>query len=117
MDRVFPALTQTEMQLACMHTLKGALSEDDPMLDELQMPQTSTATAAPAPSNGNSQADNAPDWLQQQDKLDGWMLQNLKDGQRRLKLVKALTQMALPFQYGNSRVVQALGDMYSENVS
>jgi len=32
-------------------------------------------------------------------------------------MVKALTNLAKPFQYGASTVKQALGDLYSENVS
>ena len=115
-DRVFPALTQTEMQLACMHVLKDVLanSEDTSMLSPLQLP-----TPTSAQPNGASQARPVPDWMQQQqqDKLDAWILQNLNNGKRRLKLVQALTNMALPFQYANSKVMQALGDMYSENVS
>lgn len=118
-DRIFPALSQTEMQLACMHVLEDALSEskDTCTLDGLPMPTRSVLTDPDAHSNGSTATDTTPGWLQRQDELDEWVLQNLKDGERRLQLVKVLTQMALPFQYGSSRVVQALGDMYSENVS
>lgn len=122
MDRVFPALTQTEMQLACMHVLQDVASTSEhaetAQLAPLQLPQASTISSARARSNGDTEmTDPLPDWLQQKDKLDDWMMQNLNNGKRRLKLVQALTNMAVPFQYAQSKVMQALGDMFSENVS
>lgn len=114
------------MQLACKHTLENLLTqpEDAPMPQAapLQMPAALTATPAHALQGGKNVAgadtdEQLPAWLQQNKDLDSWILQNLNDGPRRLKLVKALTRMALPFQYPNSTVMHALGDMNSENVS
>ena len=68
-------------------------------------------------ANGSHTSSRQPTWLQSRDELDSWVLQNLKDGDRHLKLVHALTGLALPFQYGASRVVRALGNLFSENVS
>ena len=119
------------MQLACKHVLNpvtSSLDEDVPKLDPepLHMEeaaQAATQESAHAPTHSNGAANGShlgsrqPAWLQSRDELDSWVLQNLKDGDRRLKLVHALTGLALPFQYGASRVVRALGNLFSENVS
>lgn len=132
MDRVFPALDQVEMQLACKHVLEPVLTADDeeattPSPAPLQMADSQTPpTAATGEANGtssNGATSNGPhfkdhqEWSQDRGGLDKWILTNLNDGQRRLKMVKALTNLAKPFQYGASTVKQALGDLYSENVS
>jgi len=127
-DRVFPALDQVEMQLACRRVLAPVLSTSSevaakPDPEPLQMAQSQTATATEeskvngVPSNGDKADAHQPEWLQDRGDLDSWILKNLNDGQRRLKMVKDLTNLALPFQYGASKVMQALGDLYSENVS
>ena len=132
MDRVFPALDQVEMQLACKHVLEPVLTADDeeattPSPAPLQMADSQTPpTAATGEANGTSsngatsngaQSKDHQQWSQDRVGLDKWILTNLNDGQRRLKMVKALTNLAKPFQYGASTVKQALGDLYSENVS
>ena len=132
-DRVFPALDQEEMQLACKHVLNPVTSSmgDDPRdvdgpgrdankLTPEPLPMAAAAQAG-AESNGvasGSQSNSEqPIWLQSRDELDPWVLQNLRDGDRRLKMVQALTELASPFHYGASRVVRALGNLFSENVS
>ena len=130
-DRVFPALDQEEMQLACKHVLNPVTSSmgDDPMdgsghdahkLTPEPLPMAAAAQAG-AESNGaaggRQSNSEQPVWLQSRDELDPWMLQNLRDGDRRLKMVQALTDLASPFRYGASRVVRALGNLFSENVS
>ena len=132
MDRVFPALDQVEMQLACKHVLEPVLTADDeeattPSPAPLQMaesqrpPTAATGETSGPSSNGTSsngaQSKDHQEWSQDRGGLDKWILTNLNDGQRRLKMVKALTNLAKPFQYGASTVMQALGDLYSENVS
>ena len=132
MDRVFPALDQVEMQLACKHVLEPVLTADDeeattPSPAPLQMADSQTPPiAATGEANGTSsngatsngaQFKDHQEWSQDRGGLDKWILTNLNDGQRRLKMVKALTNLAKPFQYGASTVKQALGDLYSENVS
>jgi len=131
-DRVFPALDQVEMQLACKHVLKPVLTADNeeastPTPAPLKMVEYQTPTTAATgeanltSSNGTSsngaQSKDHQEWSQDRGGLDKWILTNLNDGQRRLKMVKALTNLAKPFQYGASTVMQALGDLYSENVS
>ncbi len=133
MDRVFPALDQVEMQLACKHVLEPVLTAGDeeattPSPAPLQMAESQTPPTAAttreangtssngATSNG-AQSKDHQEWSQDRGGLDKWILTNLNDGQRRLKMVKALTNLAKPFQYGASTVMQALGDLYSENVS
>jgi len=131
-DRVFPALDQVEMQLACRHVLEPVLTADDEeattpspapwQMTESQTPPTAaTGEANGTSSNGTSsngaQSKDHQQWSQDRVGLDKWILTNLNDGQRRLKMVKALTNLAKPFQYGASTVKQALGDLYSENVS
>lgn len=129
-DRVFPALDQVEMQLACRHVLKPVLTADSeeattPTPAPLQMAESqtppTTGEANGSLSNGTSpngaQSKDHQEWSQDRGGLDKWILTNLNDGQRRLKMVKALTNLAKPFQYGASTVMQALGDLYSENVS
>ena len=129
-DRVFPALDQVEMQLACKQVLDPVLSAsgpDSPMpsAEPLEMaPSLTVASNAREEGNVNAALSNSsqgqehqPEWLQERGELDGWILQNLNDGQRRLKMVKALTKLALPFRYGASNIMQALGDLYFENVS
>ncbi|DBB14910.1 TPA: hypothetical protein ACH3X3_004508 [Trebouxia sp. C0006] len=131
-DRVFPALDQVEMQLACKHVLEPVLTADDeeattPSPAPLQMADSQTPpTAATGEANGTSsngatsngaQFKDHQEWSQDRGGLDKWILTNLNDGQRRLKMVKALTNLAKPFQYGASTVKQALGDLYFENVS
>lgn len=120
------------MQLACKHVLDPVLATDGEEATKLtptplRMAASQTASvsanasgeATPneSSSNGVQSHDQHPEWLQDRGGLDKWILANLNDGQRRLQLVKALTNMALPFQYTASRVMQALGDLYSENVS
>lgn len=132
-DRVFPALDQEEMQLACKHVLNPVTSSmgDEPKdVDEpghdahkltpepLPMAAAAQAGAESNGAHGGCQSNNEqPIWLQSRDELDPWVLQNLRDGDRRLKMVQALTDLALPFRYGASRVVRALGNLFSENVS
>ncbi len=120
------------MQLACKHVLEPVLTADDeeattPSPAPLQMADSQTPpTAATGEANGTSsngatsngaQFKDHQEWSQDRGGLDKWILTNLNDGQRRLKMVKALTNLAKPFQYGASTVKQALGDLYSENVS
>ena len=131
-DRVFPALDQVEMQLACKHVLEPVLKADTEEATTatpapLQMAESQTpSTTATGDTNGTSsngatsngaQCKDSQEWSQDRGGLDKWILTNLNDGQRRLKMVKALTNLAKPFQYGASTVMQALGDLYSENVS
>ena len=135
MDRVFPALDQEEMQLACKHVLNPVTSSrGDDAMDTDQAEHTITkltpeplAMAAAAETQAGSESNGAADanqsgiqqpaWLRSRDELDPWVLQNLRDGDRRLKMVQALTELASPFQYGASRVVRALGNLSSENVN
>ena len=137
MDRVFPALDQVEMQPACRHVLEPVLTAHDdeattPSPAPLQMAESQTprntatgeangTSSHGMSSNGTSSNGAQPQdhqvWSQDRGGLDKWILTNLNDGQRRLKMVKALTNLAKPFQYGASTVMQALGDLYSENVS
>ncbi len=133
-DRVFPALDQVEKQLACRHVLEPVLTAVDdeattPSPAPLQMTESQTppTTAAHGEANGTSsngtssngtssngaQSKDHQEWSQDRGGLDKWILTNLNDGQRRLKMVKALTNLAKPFQYGASTVMQALGDLYS----
>lgn len=67
--------------------------------------------------DGGQMQDPQPEWLQQRDDLDPWILENLNDGPRRLRMVKMLTNMAAPFRYGASKVIKTLGNLNSENVS
>ena len=131
-DRLFPALDQVQMQLACRHVLNAASSSGSNGTTQpavLQMPAAQSAAPStidelspdgqPADTlqNGGSLQESQPAWLQNADDLDSWILENLNDGPRRLRMVKILTQMAAPFRYGASKVLQALGDLNSENVS
>ena len=134
MDRLFPALDQVEMQLACRHVLDAVSSRSNggstnSTSAALQMPASQSIAAnvgdEPVPKanpgdsshNGTLRQEDQPAWLQQRDDLDTWILENLNDGPRRLKMVQTLTRLATPFRYGASKVLQALGDLNSENVS
>lgn len=131
-DRLFPALDQVEMQLACKHVLDGISNNrnNGPVgatTPSLQIPASQAATAtAPmdsgfqareSPQDGGHVHEPKPEWLQQRDSLDPWILENLNDGPRRLRMVKMLTNMAAPFRYGASKVIKTLGNLNSENVS
>ena len=132
LDRLFPALDQVEMQLACKHVLNAVSGSSNngsvrSTAPPLQIPASQSATASASmdstfPARQSSQ-DGAylhepqPDWLQQRDTLDSWILENLNDRHRRLRMNKTLVQMAAPFRYGASKIVKALGDLRSENVS
>lgn len=133
-DRLFPALDQVEMQLACRHVLDAVSNRsDNGSIDStsaaLQLPASQSiaatvcdepmpqATAVDSSHNGSQGQEDQPAWLQQRDDLDEWILENLNDGPRRLRMVQTLTRMATPFRYGASKVLQALGDLNSENVS
>lgn len=128
-DRLFPALNQVEMQLACKHVLSAVSGSDGNNVagstaPPLQIPASQSATASPsidssfqAPQNGGQVPESQPEWLQQRDSLDTWILENLNDGPRRLKMVHTLVKMAAPFRYGASKVIKALGNLNSENVS
>ena len=128
-DRLFPALDQTEMQLACKHVLSAVSSRDQngsagSAATPLQLPALESATASvstdsswQASQDGGQVQEPHPEWLQQRDGLDSWILENLNDGPRRLRMVNMLVRMAAPFRYGASKVVKALGNLNSENVS
>lgn len=130
-DRVFPALNQVEMQLACKHVLNALFTSSNgsggSTVPALTIPasQSATANASADPSftgresshNGGHVQQHQPDWLQQTDDLDTWILQNIADRARRVKMVQALKDMAAPFKYGASKVIKALGNLNSENVS
>ena len=123
MDRLFPTLDQVEMQLACRQVLEPVLSasNDSSMQWSPGPMQLSSHTAVPTSdfenANGVSNGSQANELIQESDSLDSWVLNNLSDRKRRLRLVQALTRMARPFQYERSEVIQTLGDLHSENVS
>lgn len=129
-DRLFPALDQVEMQLACKHILSAVSCSDkngsagSAAPPSLQIPSSQSATAdvptdlsCQASQDGGQVRAPPPEWLQQRDSLDSWILENLNDGPRRLKMVHMLVKMAAPFRYGASKVIKALGNLNSENVS
>ncbi|KAL3135579.1 hypothetical protein ABBQ38_006059 [Trebouxia sp. C0009 RCD-2024] len=130
-DRLFPALGQIEMQLACKHVL-GALPSTSngsgaAMIPPLQIPASQSAAAGGSADSDVSGRDSSQngghgqepqlEWWQQRDDLDDWMLQNLNDGPRRLRMVEALVRMATPFRYPAFKLIKVLGDLNSENVS
>lgn len=130
-DRVFPALDQIDMQLACKHILSALPSTSNgsgvAMLSPLQIPAPQSATASGSAESSSSGRDLSQNgghvqepqrkWWQQRDDLDDWMLQNLNDGPRRLRMVEALVKMATPFQYAAFKLIKTLGNLNSENVS
>ena len=117
------------MQLACKHVL-SAVSDSNQngsagsAAPPLQIPASQSATGdlsidsnSEALQNRGQVHEPQPEWLQQRDSLDSWILENLNDGPRRLRMVKMLVNMAAPFRYGASKVIKALGNLNSENVS
>ena len=102
MNRAFPALSQSEMQQAVRH----ALATVD-LLSDKHAGQTLQPLRLGEPGS----------WTCDEKSLDSWILENLIDGQRRLRLVETLTAAARPFRYSKSHIQQQLGDLYSENVS
>ena len=118
------------MQLACKHILSAVSCSDkngsagSAAPPALQL-SASQSAAAGVPTDSSLQASESggqvhapqPEWLQHRDSLDSWILENLNDGPRRLKMVHMLVKMAAPFRYGASKVIKALGNLNSENVS
>ena len=102
LNRAFPALSQSDMQQAVRHVLAkvelGSGKHAEQTLQSLKF-------------------GNPGSWNCDESTLDSWILENLVDGQRRLKLVETLTAAARPFRYSKSHIQQQLGDLYSENVS
>ena len=102
MNRAFPALSQSEMQQAVRHALATV---------DLQSGQHAKQTLQPL------KLGEPASWNCDENTLNSWILENLVDSQRRLKLVETLTAAARPFRYSKSHIQQQLGDLYSENVS
>ncbi len=109
-NRSFPALEQTQMQLACKHVLAQIMASNDghqAVLTRLQMPAAQTNPCSligdihqDSTSQTVSQlADDQPEWLHSADSLDSWILSNLNDRARRSDMAKGLQSLALPFVY------------------
>lgn len=102
LNRVFPALSQSEMQQAVRHVLATVDLQSGKHAEQILQPLKLGEPGS---------------WNCDENTLDNWILENLVDGQRRLRLVETLTAAARPFRYSKSHIQQQLGDLYSENVS
>ncbi len=109
-NRSFPALGQTQMQLACKRVLAQIMASNDghkTVLTPLQMPAAQKnphSLIGDIHQDSTSQTvsqlvDDQPEWLHSADSLDSWILSNLNDCARREDMAKGLQSLASPFVY------------------
>lgn len=106
LDRLYPELTQVQMQQALMHLFNGS---DGGKFAQLPIAQ---------PNNNWADSSGQAEWeLCKSADLNSWILQNLDNDEQRWAIVNALTAIAQPFGWASTRVVRSLGDRYAANVS